>query len=62
MAFHASSDFIESFDIEGENPYGFCLDEDHEGTYYLTDSKYNNIKIEYYYFTLSYWVENTEKR
>ena len=62
VAFHASSDFIESFDIEGENPYGFCLDEDHEGTYYLTDSKYNNIKIEYYYFTLSYWVENTEKR
>lgn len=62
VAFHASSDFIESFDIEGENPYGFCLDEDHEGTYYLTDLMYNNIKIEYYYFTMSYWAENTEKR
>lgn len=62
VAFHASSDFIESFDLEGENPYGFCLDEDHEGTYYLTDLKYNNIKIEYYYYTLSYWAENTEKR
>lgn len=62
VAFHASSDFIESFDIEGENPYGFFPDEDHEGTYYLTDSKYNNINIKYYYYTISYWAENTEKR